>query len=125
MVNLDIAKSPLSGAKVGGTNHAVLIQEVPFTPGFDLRVAPGTAAFSAVNTALGLTLSETVGKVIRNNADCIVDGSQPATGGVSALCLGPDWWYLTGTADIQALLSEVAQSHHISLVDVSSQRTKI
>lgn len=125
MVNLDIAKSPLSGAKLGAVDKAVFILEVPFTPGFDLRVAPGTAAFSAVNTALGLSLSETVGKVVRNNADCIVNGSQPAAGGVSALALGPDWWYLTGTADIQALLSDVLILHHISLVDVSSQRTKI
>jgi sarcosine oxidase subunit gamma len=125
MVNLEVAKSPLSGAKVGGLDKAVLIQEVPFTPGFDLRVAPGTPAFNAVNAALGLTLSETVGKVVRNNAACIVDGSAPAPGGISALALGPDWWYLTGTADIQSILAEVPQTHHVSLVDVSSQRTKI
>ncbi len=125
MVNLDIAKSPLNGLEVGGLDKAVLIQEVPFTPGFDLRVTPGTPAFAAANTAVGLSLSETVGRVVRNNADCIVDGSSPAAGGVSALALGPDWWYLTGTADIQALLAPVADTHHISLVDVSSQRTKI
>ena len=125
MVNLDFAKSPLGGKKHGGLDKAVLLQEIPFTPGFDLRVTPGTPAFTAVNTALDLSLSETVGKVVRNNASCIVGDELPAAGGISALCLGPDWWYLTGTADIAALLKPVQQSHHISLVDVSSQRTKI
>jgi sarcosine oxidase subunit gamma len=125
MVNLDFAKSPLGGKKLGSGDTAVLIQEVPFTPGFDLRVDPESSGFAAVNQALGLTLIPNVGTVVRNNASCIVADELPAAGGVSALCLGPDWWYLTGTADIAALLKPVQQSHHISLVDVSSQRTKI
>ena len=125
MVNSEFAKSPLGGAKYGDANKAVLIQEVPFTPGFDLRVDPESSGFAAVNQALGLTLIPSVGTVVRNNASCIVGDELPAAGGVSALCLGPDWWYLTGTANIVALLKPVQESHHISLVDVSSQRTKI
>ena len=125
MVNSEFAKSPLGGAKYGDANKAVLIQEVPFTPGFDLRVDPESSGFAAVNQALGLTLIPSVGTVVRNNASCIVGDELPAAGGVSALCLGPDWWYLTGTANIAALLKPVQESHHISLVDVSSQRTKI
>lgn len=125
MVNLEFAKSPLGGAKYGDVNKAVLIQEVPFTPGFDLRVDPESSGFAAVNQALGLTLIPNVGTVVRNNAPCIVGDELPAAEGVSALCLGPDWWYLTGTAEIAALLKPVQQFHHISLVDVSSQRTKI
>lgn len=102
------------------------MQEVPFTPGFDLRVNPEASGFAAVNAALGLTLPTQVGAVVRNGSDCIVSEDElPAAGGVSALCLGPDWWYLTGTADIQAILKPVQEAHHISLVDVSSQRTKI
>lgn len=125
MVNLDFAKSPLGGKKHGDLDKAVLLQEIPFTPGFDLRVDPESSGFAVVNQALGLTLIPNVGTVVRNNASCIVADELPAAGGVSALCLGPDWWYLTGTADIVALLKPVQQSHHISLVDVSSQRTKI
>jgi sarcosine oxidase subunit gamma len=125
MVNLEFAKSPLGGAKCGSADKAVLIQEVAFTPGFDLRVNPDSTAFLETVAALGLVLPTTVGQVTRSNADCIVGDELPAAGGVSALCLGPDWWYLTGTADIQALLKPVQDSHHISLVDVSSQRTKI
>lgn len=124
-VNLEFAKSPLGGAKHGDLDKAVLIQEVPFTPGFDLRVDPDSSGFAAVSQALGLNLNPKVGTVVRNNAACIVGDELPAAGGISALCLGPDWWYLTGTADIQALLKPVQESHHISLVDVSSQRTKI
>jgi len=125
-VNLEFAKSPLGGAKFGGADKAVLIQEVPFTPGFDLRVNPDSPAFLAVVAALGLVLPTKVGEVARNNADCIVsEGELPSANGISALTLGPDWWYLTGTADISALLKPVQDSHHVSFVDVSSQRTKI
>jgi sarcosine oxidase subunit gamma len=125
-VNLEFAKSPLGGAKHGGIDKAVLLQEVPFTPGFDLRVDPDSAAFLSVVAALGLVLPTKVGEVARNNADCIVaEGEQPSPNGISALTLGPDWWYLTGTADIAALLAPVQAANHISLVDVSSQRTKI
>jgi sarcosine oxidase subunit gamma len=125
-VNLNFAKSPLGGAKHGDVSKGVFIQEVPFTPGFDLRVDPDSAAFLAVVAALGVVLPTKVGEVARSNADCIVsEGELPAGNGISALTLGPDWWYLTGTADIQALLKPVQESHHISVVDVSSQRTKI
>ena len=125
-VNLEFAKSPLGGARHGDANKGVLIQEVPFTPGFDLRVNPDSAAFLAVVAALGVVLPTNVGEVARSNAACIVaEGELPAAHGISALALGPDWWYLTGTADIQALLKPVQESHHISVVDVSSQRTKI
>lgn len=124
-VNLEFAKSPLGGAKHGDAKK-VFMHEVPFTPGFDLRVDPSASGFAAVNQALGLILNPKVGTVVRSNADCIVTEDElPAAGGVSALCLGPDWWYLTGTADIQSLLKPVHEAHHISLVDVSSQRTKI
>jgi sarcosine oxidase subunit gamma len=124
-VNLEFAKSPLGGAKHGDAKK-VFMQEVPFTPGFDLRVDPSASGFAAVNAALGLSLPTQVGAVARNSSDCIVSEDElPVAGGVSALCLGPDWWYLTGTADIQALLQPVQDTHHISLVDVSSQRTKI
>lgn len=124
-VNLDFAKSPLGGAKHGDAKK-VFMQEVPFTPGFDLRVNPDASGFAAVNAALELKLPTQVGAVVRNGSDCIVSEDElPAAGGISALCLGPDWWYLTGTADIQAILKPVQEAHHISLVDVSSQRTKI
>lgn len=123
---LNGAKSPLGGAEHGDQNSAVWMYEVPFTPMWDLRVEPGSEAFAAVNSALGLTLPTTVGDVARVNAACIgqpdyKDGQQ----GLVALCLGPDQWLLTGSADAAELLAPVRAAHHISIVDVSAQRTKV
>jgi len=128
MVKLNSAKatSPLRSAVHGGLDKGIYIAEVPYTPGIDLRVDPSSPAFVAVNLALGLTLNPQVGSVVRKNADCIVSqGQQPDSNGISALCLGPDWWLLTGTADIESLLKPVQSVHHISVVDVSAQRTKL
>lgn len=125
-VNSAIATSPLGGAVHGGVDKGIYIEEVPYTPGIDLRVDSSSLAFVAVNQALGLTLNPQVGSVVRKNADCIVShDQQPDANGISALCLGPDWWLLTGTADIQSLLKPVQSAHHISVVDVSAQRTKL
>lgn len=107
------AKSPLNGAKHGNEN-SVLLQEVPFTPMWDLRVDPNSDRYSAVNAALGLTLPTKVGEVSKN-----------ADGSINALTLGPDQWMLTGSVDVAALLASVRSAHHMSLVDVSAQRTKI
>ena len=120
------ARSPLEGASFGDAK-TFRAEEVAFTPMYDLRVQPGTPVFDAVCTALGVQLPTTVGKVERNGAFCL---GQPGydkdeTSGVIALSLGPDWWLLTGTADPEALLAEVREQHHLSLVDVSGQRTKL
>ena len=120
---LNGAKSPLGGAK-HGNDDSVSLQEVPFTPGYDLRVDPASAGFAAVNAALGLTLPTTVGDVVRVNAPCPTD-PEPGQNSVIAICLGPDWWYVTGTADVAALITPLRDEHHLSIVDVSAQRTKI
>ena len=120
---LNGAKSPLGGAK-HGNEASVSLQEIPFTPGYDLRVDPASAGFAAVNAALGLTLPTKVGAVARVNAPCPTDPASNSTS-VIALCLGPDWWYLTGTADIAAIVTPLRDEHHLSIVDVSAQRTKI
>jgi len=125
-VNSAKATSPLRSAVHGGLDKGIYIAEVPYTPGIDLRVDPSSPAFDAVNQALGLTLNPQVGSVVRKNADCRVSqDQQPDSNGISALCLGPDWWLLTGTADIESLLKPVQSAHHISVVDVSAQRTKL
>ncbi|MEI6404754.1 MAG: sarcosine oxidase subunit gamma family protein [Actinomycetes bacterium] len=124
--SLSGARSPLDGAKHGAA-ETVFMHEVPFTPGYDLRVDPSSDGFAAVNSALGLTLPTTVGAVVRVNAACEGQpGHNPdATNGISALCLGPDWWFLTGTADVMALVQPLRAQHHLSIVDVSAQRTKL
>ena len=120
------AKSPLNGASCGKQGDPIWMYEVPFTPMWDLRVDPNSSAFSAVNAALGLTLPTKVGKVARVNADCLGQpGYDKNAKGLIALCLGPDQWLLTGTADAMELLDHVRAIHHISIVDVSGQRTKL
>jgi sarcosine oxidase subunit gamma len=119
------AKSPLGGAK-HGNKSSIMMEEIPFTPMWDLRVEPGSVAFSEVNAALGLTLPTNVGDVSRVNATCMGQpGYDKNAKGVSALCLGPDQWLLTGTMDVAKVLAPVQTSQHISVVDVSGQRTKI
>jgi sarcosine oxidase subunit gamma len=103
------------------------MEEVPFTPAYDVRVEPGTAAYHAVCQALGVELPTRVGDVARSKgAVCLgesgYDASAPA---VHALTLGPDWWLVTGNQDIAALLEPLRADHHLSVVDVSAQRTKI
>jgi sarcosine oxidase subunit gamma len=120
------AKSPLGGAKHGDEKGNIFLQEVPFTPMWDLRVDPKSDAFAAVNKALGLTLPTTVGDVVRTNSTCMGQpGYDENAQGITALCLGPDQWMLTGTADAAELLAPVRAAHHISIVDVSAQRTKV
>ena len=122
---LNGAKSPLGGAH-HGDKSIIKIEEVAFTPMWDLRVDPQSEAFAAVNAALGLTLPTTVGDVARVNATCFGQPGYDANAeGISALCLGPDQWMLTGTLDAAEALAPVRSAHHMSLVDVSAQRTKI
>jgi sarcosine oxidase subunit gamma len=122
---LNGAKSPLGGAK-HGDKSAFVIEEVPFTPMWDLRVDPESAGYAAVNSALGLTLPTKVGEVARVNATCFGQPGYIADAvGISALCLGPDQWMLTGNLDAAEALAEVRTAHHMSLVDVSAQRTKL
>jgi sarcosine oxidase subunit gamma len=71
-------------------------------------------------------LPTTVGEVARVNADCPCgDEPQSEDKSIIALCLGPDWWFITGNVDVEALIAPLRDTHHLSIVDVSAQRTKI
>jgi sarcosine oxidase, subunit gamma len=113
-----IAKeSPLGGIKYG-TVATVAIREIPGLPAFDLRAAPGTASHAAITQALALVLPEKPGQV----GGCTV----PAENDTQALCLGPDWWLIVGSSEVELKLAPL-RSHnmHFSAVDVSGQRTTI
>lgn len=105
------AKSPLDGA-THGRDNAVLLKEVPFTPGYDVRVDPASPAYGLVCEALGLRLPTRVGRTA-------------ASDDLTAMAIGPDWWLVTGTRDVAALLEPLRAEHHLSVVDVSAQRTTI
>ena len=111
MVNSEYARSPLSGAQ-HGRDDCVSIKEVAFSRSFDLRAEPGSDGYNEANLALGFVLPAIVGK-------------SASSENFTALCLGPDWWYITGTGDLFGELSHALATTHISLVDVSAQRTKL
>ena len=120
------ATSPLNGASHGDA-ASVFMEEVPFTPGYDVRVQPGTDAYRAVCAALGVQLPTTVGSVARGAGQVCMGqpGYDAQAPSISALTLGPDWWFVTGNQDVAALLEPLRAEHHISIVDVSAQRTKV
>lgn len=107
-----IAKeSPLQGMNMG-TVATVAIRELPGLYTVDLRVSPGTSAHVAVADALGLDLVSKPGLVS--------DG-----GDVYALCLAPDWWLIVGLAEAEQKLLLLKDQIHLSVVNVSGQRTTI
>lgn len=111
MVNSEFARSPL-GAAQHGRRDRVHLKEVPFTLSFDLRAEPGSDGYNEASLALGFVLPTRI-------------GSSATSEQFTALCLGPDWWYITGTGDLIALLAHALATTHISVVDVSAQRTKL
>lgn len=114
-----IAKeSPLKGMNIG-SNATVSMRELPGLHTIDLRVAPSGSAQLAVQEALGMELPDKPGQMRK----------MPACGGdeAYALCLAPDWWLVVGCAEAEQKLDRLRlnDDHHVSVVDVSGQRTTI
>jgi sarcosine oxidase subunit gamma len=106
-------KSPLQGMHIG-TVETVAIREIAGLHTLDLRVAQGTAAFTAVADLPGMNLPNKTGLI-----SIAVERL--------ALCLAPDWWLLIGFETAEAKLASLKfeSDHHFSIVDVSGQRTTI
>ena len=104
-------ESPLNGMSTG-TAATVAIRELPGLHSIDLRVAPGTAAHSAVAERLGIDISKKQGQMIGNDNSYV-------------LRLAPDWWLIVGLPDTEQKLESLRDDHHFSVVDVSGQRTTI
>ena len=111
-------ESPLKGMSFGNVT-TVAIRELAGLPAIDLRVEPGTSTQAAVIEALGMDLPAKPGQVL----------SQSASGGgeVHALCLAPDWWLIVGLKEAEQQLAPLLlnNDYHLSVVDVSGQRTTI
>jgi sarcosine oxidase subunit gamma len=85
----------------------------------DLRVAPGTLTQSAVVEAMGIDLP---GKPGQTRGFSISGGGE-----AHALCLAPDWWLIVGFQEAEQQLAPLLleDQYHLSVVDVSGQRTTI
>src|SRR5688500_768273 len=114
-----IAKeSPLEGMKLG-TVAMVAIRELPGLHTVDLRLEPGTPTKAAVAEAMGVDLP---GKPGQSQGWSVSGGGE-----AHALCLAPDWWLIVGfqEAEQKIVLLKLNYHHHLSIVDVSGQRTTI
>jgi sarcosine oxidase subunit gamma len=111
-------ESPLEGMNMG-TVATVAIRELPGLHTIDLRVAPGTSSLTAVAEALGMDLP---GKPGQTRVGSISGGGE-----AHALCLAPDWWLVVGFPEAEQKLAPLLlnDDYHISVVDVSGQRTTI
>jgi sarcosine oxidase, subunit gamma len=106
-------ESPLRGMNIG-SDVTVAMRELSGVNTFDLRVAPGSAAQSAVAEALGIDLPKKTGQALSMSE-------------VQVLCLAPDWWLIIGMQDAENKLASLKSNdlYHFSIVNVTGQRTTI
>ncbi|WEH13734.1 sarcosine oxidase subunit gamma family protein [Streptomyces sp. VNUA24] len=115
-------RSPLSGAAdrlaaaTRASGGAIRLAELPFLTQLDVRLDPKGAAADAVGLALGLPLPLEPDTVVR-------------AGELTALWLGPDEWLLVGppggARELENRIREAAGEEHVSVTDVSAQRTTV
>jgi sarcosine oxidase subunit gamma len=112
-----VKQSPLEGMSQGNA-ATVANRELTDLHTLDIRVAPGTPSFDAVCGVLGSSLPGKTGQSVT----MAVNGGE-----AHALCLAPDWWLLVGYPDALQKLVDLRskEDHHLSVVDVSGQRTTI
>lgn len=114
--------SPLSAAagRLAATTRAsggaLRLAELPFLTQIDLRLDPGGPAAEAAGLALGAPLPLEPCTAVR-------------TGDLAVLWLGPDQWLVVGPPgaqeDLEARLRKAAGEAHVSVTDVSAQRTTL
>ncbi|MDX3727183.1 sarcosine oxidase subunit gamma [Streptomyces caniscabiei] len=115
-------RSPLAGAAdrlaaaTRASGGALRLAELPFLTQLDVRLDAKGAAADAVGLALGLQLPLEADTVAR-------------AGELTALWLGPDEWLLVGPPggerELESRIREAAGEEHISVTDVSAQRTTV
>ncbi|MEV4459854.1 sarcosine oxidase subunit gamma family protein [Microbispora sp. NPDC049633] len=100
-------------ASAGG---GLRLAEAPFLTQIDLRVEPKSPAAEQIGTAIGVPLPLEPGTAVRG-------------GDLTVLWLGPDEWLVLGpdgaAPELVERLTEAAAGEHVSVVDVSAQRTTL
>jgi sarcosine oxidase subunit gamma len=111
-------ESPLKGMNIG-TVDKVAIRELPGLRTIDLRVEPGSATHDAVTKALGFDLP------LKPGQTSVI--SLPGGDEAYALCLAPNCWLIVGLLNAEQQLAPLRlnNDYHLSVVDVSGQRTTI
>ncbi|MEU6372651.1 sarcosine oxidase subunit gamma family protein [Streptomyces sp. NPDC046909] len=93
----------------------VEVRELPYLTQLTLRVAPGSAAAGAVESALGVTLPGPLRAEL--------------SGDIEVLWMGPDEWLLVVPdgrgAELAALLRSAIGDEFATVTDVSAQRTTL
>ncbi|MGI5253858.1 sarcosine oxidase subunit gamma [Actinacidiphila glaucinigra] len=122
MADTDTRLSPLSAAAgrltavTRASGGALRLAELPFLAQIDLRLDPGGPAAEAAGLAVGAPLPLEPCTSVR-------------TGDLAVLWLGPDQWLVVGPPgaqeDLEARLRKAAGEAHVSVTDVSAQRTTL
>lgn len=103
-------------ATTRASGGALRLAELPFLTQIDLRLDPGGPAAEAAGLALGAPLPLEPCTAVR-------------TGDLAVLWLGPDQWLVVGPPgsqeDLEARLRKAAGEAHVSVTDVSAQRTTL
>ncbi|GGY06457.1 sarcosine oxidase subunit gamma [Streptomyces djakartensis] len=115
-------RSPLSDAAgrlataTRTSRGAIRLAELPFLTQMNVRLDPKGAAADAVGLALGLQLPVDPCTIAR-------------AGELAALWLGPDEWLVVGPPggqrDLESRIRKAAGDEHVSVIDVSAQRTTL
>ncbi|GIH48334.1 sarcosine oxidase subunit gamma [Microbispora rosea] len=100
-------------ASAGG---GLRLAEIPFLSQINLRVDPKSPAAERIGTAMGVPLP-------------MEPGTAAGGGDLEVLWLGPDEWLVVGpdgaAPGLVERLAEAAAGEHVSVVDVSAQRTAL
>ncbi|OPG06485.1 sarcosine oxidase subunit gamma [Microbispora sp. GKU 823] len=100
-------------ASAGG---GLRLAEIPFLAQINLRVDPKSPAAERIGTAIGVPLP-------------VEPGTTAGGGDLEVLWLGPDEWLVVGpdgaARDLVERIEEAAGGEHVSVVDVSAQRTTL
>ncbi|TQS25765.1 sarcosine oxidase subunit gamma [Microbispora sp. KK1-11] len=100
-------------ASAGG---GLRLAEIPFLTHVNVRVDPKSPAAERIGTAIGVRLP-------------LEPGTAVSGGDLTVLWLGPDEWLVTGpdgaAPGLLERLTEAADGEHVSIVDVSAQRTTL
>lgn len=102
--------------EAAGAGGGLRLAEIPFLSQVNVRVDPKSPAAERIGTAIGVPLPLEPGTAVRG-------------GDVTVLWLGPDEWLVVGpdgaAPGLVERLTEAAAGEHVSVVDVSAQRTTL